>query len=262
MRYMGHQRKIESWQLPNKCRPFLQNCILCVSSCPSCESLSGMQRITEPELMDDQAQAEAYAAADFSEAHSRIVDAFGIYFPGDEVTGPVLDLGCGPGDIGFRFATRFPDCSVIGVDGSAAMIRLANERKAFEPATGDRLQFIEGLLPGAAIPGASFAAIISNSLLHHLHDPRVLWETVVRHAFPGTRVFVVDLFRAETAAEAWRLVDEYASDEPKILRRDFFNSLCAAFEPGEVEAQLAAAELAGLAVDLISDRHLVVHGVL
>ena len=25
-----------------------------------------MQRITEPELMDDQAQSEAYAAADFS----------------------------------------------------------------------------------------------------------------------------------------------------------------------------------------------------
>ena len=36
-----------------------------------------MQRATEPELMDDQAQSEAYAAADFAEAHSRIVDTFG-----------------------------------------------------------------------------------------------------------------------------------------------------------------------------------------
>ena len=262
MRYMGHQRKIESWQLANKGRPFLKNCILCWSYCSDTEFLPGMQRITEPELMDDQAQAEAYAAADFAEAHSRIVDSFDSCFPGEDVAGYILDLGCGPGDICFRFAARFPACSIMGVDGSRAMIRLANERKACEPATGDRLQFIEGLLPGAAIPGASFAAIISNSLLHHLHDPRVLWETVVRHASPGTRVFVVDLFRAETAAAARRLVDEYASDEPEILRRDFFNSLCAAFEPGEVEAQLAAAGLAGLAVDLISDRHLVVHGVL
>jgi len=73
---------------------------------------------------------------------------------------------------------------------------------------------------------------------------------------------VVDLFRPETVAEAQRLVNEYACGEPDILRRDFYNSLCAAFEPHEVEAQLATAGLAGLAVDVISDRHLAVHGVL
>ena len=221
-----------------------------------------MLRITEPELMDDQAQAEAYAAADFAEAHRQIVDAFDTCFPGEEVAGPILDLGCGPGDISFRFAARFPGCSVIGVDGSKAMIRLANARRACEPATGARVHFIEGLLPGAAIPGEPFAAIISNSLLHHLHDPRVLWATIARAASPGTKVYVADLYRPETAVEAQRLVDEYAPDEPEILRRDFYNSLHAAFEPREVEAQLAAAGLAGLAVDLISDRHVAVHGVL
>ena len=221
-----------------------------------------MQRITEPELMDDQAQAEAYAAADFAEAHSRIVDTFDSYFPGEHVTGHVLDLGCGPGDICFRFAARYPDCSVMGVDGSTAMIRLANARKARESVTADRVRFIEGLLPGASIPEVPFAAIISNSLLHHLHEPMVLWETVLRVASPGTKVYVADLFRPETVAEARRLVNEYAAGEPDILRRDFYNSLCAAFEPHEVEAQLAAAGLAGLAVDVISDRHLVVHGVL
>jgi SAM-dependent methyltransferase len=227
-----------------------------------------MQRITEPELMDDQAQAEAYAEADFSEAHSRIVDTFDSCFPGDDVTGHVLDLGCGPGDISFRFAARYPGCSVMGVDGSSAMIRLANARKARGSVTGDRVRFIEGLLPGAAIPpGVSiptvpFAAIISNSLLHHLHEPRVLWETVLRVASPGTKVYVVDLFRPETVAEVRRLVNEYAAGEPDILCRDFYNSLCAAFEPHEVESQLVAAGLSGLAVDVISDRHLVVHGVL
>jgi SAM-dependent methyltransferase len=227
-----------------------------------------MQRITEPELMDDQAQSEAYAAADFAEAHSRIVDTFGSCFPGEDVAGHVLDLGCGPGDICFRFAARYPGCSVMGVDGSRAMIRLANARKARESVTGDRVRFIEGLLPGASIPpGVSipkvpFAAVISSSLLHHLHEPQVLWETVLRVASPGTKVYVADLFRPETVAEVRRLVDEYAAGEPDILRRDFYNSLCAAFEPHEVEAQLAAAGLAGLAVDVISDRHLVVHGVL
>ena len=221
-----------------------------------------MQRITEPELMDDQAQAEAYAAADFAEAHSRIVDTFGSCFPGEEVAGHILDLGCGPGDICFRFAARYPGCSVTGVDGSRAMIRLANARKARESVTGDRVHFIEGLLPDASIPGAPFTAVISNSLLHHLHEPLVLWETVLRFASPGTKVYVVDLFRPETVAGAQGLVNEYAAGEPDILRRDFYNSLCAAFEPHEVEAQLVTAGLAGLAVDVISDRHLAIHGVL
>jgi len=221
-----------------------------------------MLRVTETELMDDQAQAEAYAAADFAEAHSRIVDSFDSCFPGEDVAGYVLDLGCGPGDICFRFATRFPACSVMGVDGSRAMIRLANQRKARDYVTDDRVRFIEGLLPGASIPAVPFAAIISNSLLHHLHEPRVLWETVLRHASPGTKIYVVDLFRPETVAGAQRLVNAYAAGEPDILRRDFYNSLCAAFEPREVEAQLVTAGLAGLAVDVISDRHLAVHGVL
>jgi SAM-dependent methyltransferase len=221
-----------------------------------------MQRVTEPELMDDQTQAEAYAAADFAEAHSRIVAGFDHCFPGDEITGHVLDLGCGPGDICFRFAARFPACSVVGVDGAAAMIRLANERRAREAVTHERVRFVEGLLPGAPIPKVPYEAVISNSLLHHLHEPQVLWETVSRYASPGTRVYVVDLLRPQTVAEAQRLMNVYAAGEPDILRRDFYNSLCAAFEPREVEAQLSAAGLAGLAVDVISDRHLAVHGVL
>ena len=221
-----------------------------------------MQRVTEPELMDDHAQAEAYAAADFTEAHSRIVDTFGSCFPGVDVAGQVLDLGCGPGDICFRFAARYPGCSVTGVDGSSAMIRLANERKARESVMGERVRFIEGLLPGASIPGVPFATVISNSLLHHLHEPQVLWETVLSHASFGTKVYVVDLFRPQTVAEVQRLVDIYAAGEPDILRKDFYNSLCAAFEPHEVVTQLATTGLAGLAIDVISDRHIAVHGVL
>ena len=221
-----------------------------------------MQRVTEPELMDEQTQAEAYAAADFAEAHSRIVAGFDSCFPGEEVAGHVLDLGCGPGDICFRFAARFPACSVTGVDGAAAMIRLANERKAREAVTGDRVRFIEGLLPGVPVPDVPFAAIISNSLLHHLHEPMVLWEAVLHYASPGTKVYVVDLFRPQTLAGAQQLVDAYAAGEPDVLRRDFYNSLRAAFEPREVEMQLVAAGLAGLAVEVISDRHMAVYGTL
>ena len=220
-----------------------------------------MQRITEPELMNDPAQAAAYAVADFEEAHSRIVAAFDTCFPGVELTGNILDLGCGPGDISLRFAARFPECRVVGVDGAGAMIELANQRKALAGMAGARMRFIKGLIPSAAIPPISYAAIISNSLLHHLHNPKALWETIARYADSGTRIFVADLLRPPNVTEARRLVDEYAGGEPEILQRDFYNSLLAAFEPREVDAQLAAVGLEGLSVAVISDRHLVVHGI-
>ena len=210
--------------------------------------------------MDDPQQAAAYASADFTEAHSRIVDSFAWYFPGQELRGHILDLGCGPGDISFRFASRYPECSVVGVDGSKAMIALANQRKANAGNVGDRTTFIEGLIPDVPLGPVPYTAVISNSLLHHLHKPHVLWETVRRCADAGTRVYVVDLFRPENHAAAQRLVEQYAAREPEILRRDFYNSLLAAFEPGEVEAQLARAGLDALSVAVISDRHLVVHG--
>ena len=219
-----------------------------------------MRRVPEPELMDDPVHAAAYAAADFDDAHSRILMAFEQFFPRVEVAGPVLDLGCGPGDIGFRFAARFPDAEIIGVDGAPAMLALAQQRKVSDAVLGPRMNFVEGLLPDAPVPTLTYAAIISNSLLHHLHDPAVLWEMVNRHAGSDTYIFIADLFRPQSTAAARHLVEQYAATEPEVLRRDFFHSLCAAFEPDEIEAQLATAGLHGLSVDLLGDRHLVVHG--
>jgi hypothetical protein len=63
---------------------------------------------------------------------------------------------------------------------------------------------------------------------------------------------------SEAAAQA--LVDTYATAEPEVLRRDFFNSLLAAFEPGEVREQLQEAGLGHFSVEEASDRHLVVRG--
>ena len=65
-----------------------------------------MDRILEPELMDDPEQARVYAQADFEKENQGFVDRFCEYFP-DFSEGHVLDLGCGPGDIAIRFALAF-----------------------------------------------------------------------------------------------------------------------------------------------------------
>lgn len=220
-----------------------------------------MKRVAEPELMDKLEQAQAYANADFEEPHSRVIELFDVEFPGSEISGPILDLGCGPGDITFRFCHRFPEAAITAVDGSAVMIRLANERKAREGGVADRIEFIEGCIPGARIVHISYDLIISTSFLHHLHQPEVLWQTIAEYSGWGTRIFVVDLLRPENRAEAEELVNRYSADEPEILQRDFYNSLLAAFRPEEIEEQLVSAGLGELSIKRVSDRHLIVSGV-
>lgn len=218
-----------------------------------------MKRIPEPELMDETEQALAYAHADFAEPNQRFVDYFTGEYP-DLRQGAVLDLGCGPGDIVLRLASRHAGLTVHGLDGSAAMLRFASERLHEAPGLGGRVQFIEGVLPGATLPLAGYDAVVSNSLLHHLHDPDVFWRAVREAGVPGAAVLVMDLFRPESIVAAQAIVDKYAGAEPAVLRQDFLASLCAAFEPAEVRAQLRAHGLDGLEVRTASDRHLLVTG--
>jgi SAM-dependent methyltransferase len=213
-----------------------------------------VERIVEPELMTEAEQARAYAAANFEEAHSRYPLLFLEKFPDCPTAGHALDLGCGPGDVTRRFARALPGWTFDAVDGSPAMLAEAQKRSS------EQINFIEGFIPGAPIPRARYDLALSSSLLHHLHDPGVLWDTVRQRTTIGSMVFVVDLRRPDNREEAESLVDVYAKGEPEILRRDFFNSLLAAFTLDEVRRQLALAGLDKLRVEAISDRHLLVSG--
>lgn len=210
--------------------------------------------------MDDAAQARAYAEADFDEPNSRFVAMYGEFIGPLARDAAVLDLGCGPGDISLQIAAAWPGIEVHALDGSDAMLAFGRVALASRPELQSRVRFIEGLVPGAALPRANYEAVISNSLLHHLHDPDGLWRVIRERAAPGAPVLVMDLMRPADEAAARALVDEHAAGEPEILRRDFYNSLLAAFEPAEVSAQLARAGLAHFQVEPVSDRHMVIRG--
>ena len=219
-----------------------------------------MERRLEPELMDEDIQARAYAAADFEEPHHRFMELFRETFDLEELHGCALDLGCGPGDITFRFARAFPGCTVHGVDGADAMLHYGRRVLSEDEDLGRRGRLLQGKLPHASLPLERYAVIVSNSLLHHLPDPQVLWSSVRRYADQETAIFIMDLVRPASPEAALALVDAYAADEPEILRRDFHNSLLAAFEPDEVKEQLRRAGMSELDVAVVSDRHLTVSG--
>jgi ubiquinone/menaquinone biosynthesis C-methylase UbiE len=218
-----------------------------------------MARVLEPELMVDDDQATAYSDADFAESHQAAVTRFAERF-GDFRSGRVLDLACGPADVTVRFARAYPDCTVVGLEGSPAMLALGVQRVE---AAGlqSRIALTHRMLPDPALSDLGrFDAVLCTSSLHHFHDPMVLWDAVRVAAVPGACVLVQDLYRPESREAAQGLVDTYSPDEPEVLRHDYFNSLCAAFTPDEVGAQLAAAGFTGWTVATVSDRHLVVSG--
>ena len=218
-----------------------------------------MNRSLEPELMEDEAQVQAYASADFSQENQRFVDRFREYFP-DFSDGHVLDLGCGPGDIPIRFAQAVPGCQMTGVDASAPMVRIAEETVRRASLSG-RVTFRCERFQDLA--GASIAdAAISNSLLHHVPNPLQFWHKLRLTVKPGSPVLVMDLLRPESPEEAQAIVERYASGAPDILRRDFYNSLLAAFTEDEIGAQLAQMNLTRLLLDVPDDRHWVVGGII
>jgi ubiquinone/menaquinone biosynthesis C-methylase UbiE len=216
-----------------------------------------MDRVLEPEVMDDPEQVLAYAGADFEEENRGFVDRFREYYP-DLTAAHLLDLGCGPADIPIRFARALPACRVTGVDASPPMIAIGME--AVKAAGfSDRITLRCERFQSLTLPEPA-DAVVSNSLLHHVPNPLQFWYAVKRLGKPGGGVLVMDLVRPESPEAAQAIVDKYAAGEPAILRRDFYNSLLASFTEDEVAAQLAELNLGRLLVDVPDDRHWVVGG--
>ena len=216
-----------------------------------------MDRVLEPEVMDDPDQVLAYAQADFEKENQGFVDQFFTLYP--DLESPfIVDLGCGPGDIPIRVAQRHATCRVTGIDASPPMIDHAKQvvqKAGFQ----DRIQFLCQRFQDVTLEVPA-DAIISNSLVHHVPNPLRFWYCLKTFVKPGGHVLVMDLLRPESPEAAQAIVEEQAAHEPDRLRHDFYHSLLAAFTDDEVAAHLAELNLSRLFVDVPDDRHWIVYG--
>lgn len=218
-----------------------------------------MDRIPEPELMTAAEQVAAYAGADFSAPHDQFVALLRERFADLPANGLAADLGCGPCDISIRFARACAGWTIDALDGSQAMLDAAVpliERAG----VSSRIARHRRLLPCEPPNEHRYDLVFTNSLLHHLTEPSVLWATVKSWTRPGGAVFVMDLLRPPSRDAARKLVDEHAGGEPDVLRMDFYNSLLAAYRPDEVRSQLLGAGLGNIALEVVSDRHWIAWG--
>ena len=221
-----------------------------------------MQRRLEPELMNGDAQVQAYAAADFSSGDQATIEAIQrLLFntsplPLDPL---VVDLGCGPGNITLRLAGLFPEARIIGIDGAESMLALARGRAQQQQLEMSfHCQTLQEVLRGPLLGQADL--VVSNSLLHHLHQPDLLWTVSRALAAPGCRTLHRDLRRPSSDAEVQQLLLKHLPSAPEVLQHDFAASLAAAFEPQEVTEELHKLGLNQLTVSVEDDRYLVVSG--
>ena len=212
--------------------------------------------------MNGDAQVQAYAAADFSSGDQATIEAIQrLLFttsplPPDPL---VVDLGCGPGNITLRLAGLFPEARIIGIDGAESMLDLARGRAQQQQLKMSfHCQTLQEVLRGPLLGQADL--VVSNSLLHHLHQPDLLWMVSRALAAPGCRTLHRDLRRPSSDAEVQQLLLKHLPSAPEVLQHDFAASLAAAFEPQEVTEELHKLGLNQLTVSVEDDRYLVVSG--
>ena len=97
--------------------------------------------------------------------------------------------------------------------------------------------------------------VISNSLLHHLEEPRVGLEAAVRLTRNGGRLFIRDLARPETEAEIESIVQAYSGKESENGQQLFRQSLHAALTLNEIRIIARGLGIPEDHVQMTSDRH-------
>lgn len=209
-----------------------------------------IERILEPEAMDTAQEAAEYGAMDHSAANAAFVERL----LGLGARGRMLDIGTGPAQIPVEVCRRLDDARVVAIDLAHHMLRLAAETVA-RAGLESRIELWHMDAKQLAFEDGSFDAVYSNTILHHVPDPRPFLSEARRVLRPGGVLLIRDLFRPETHARLEELVALHAAGANAYQRKLFGDSLHAAFTPDELRALCDAAGLTGAEIVIDSDRH-------
>lgn len=211
---------------------------------------SQLARQLEPEVMDTEEEAVAYDHMDHSEVNDLLVARFLEL----GARGKVLDLGTGPAHIPILLAQRSNAVEIEALDAASEMLVIAR-RNVARAGLAHRIQLVLGDAKRLPYPDHTFDAILSNSIVHHLPDPRPFFAEIRRVAKPGATILLRDLRRPWDRAELDRIVEERTVGADPRQRDLFRDSLHAAFTVSEIAAMLRGAGLENLRAHANSDRH-------
>jgi ubiquinone/menaquinone biosynthesis C-methylase UbiE len=212
-----------------------------------------LPRVLEPEAMDLPREARDYDAMDHREVNARFVSDF-LDASDGSAGGPVLDVGTGTARIPILLCERDPTAEVVGIDVAEAMLAIGRvnvdnaglaNRIRLERHDARRIDAADG----------AFAAVVSNSIVHHIPEPREILAEMIRLVRPAGLLFVRDLARPESREQLFGLVETYAGTEHPNARRLFADSLHAALTLDEIRNLVREFGLPTDAAAMTSDRH-------
>jgi ubiquinone/menaquinone biosynthesis C-methylase UbiE len=219
-----------------------------------------MDRVLEPEVMDAAEEAADYDSMDHGAVNVRFSEDLLVQSPLGE---RILDLGTGTALIPIELCRRSPSGHVTAIDLAQHMLTLAR-RNVARAGYSDRITLEAVDAKAMPYADASFDAVISNSIVHHVPDPRAVLTEVQRVTASGGLIFLRDLSRPPNEAEVDRLVSLYGGEPPADPSRQssfehqralFRASLHAALTIEEVAAIARETRLEGFSVRATSDRH-------
>ena len=163
---------------------------------------------------------------------------------GDET---VLDVGCGDGKITAEIAARLPNGSVIGIDISEDMIRLAQQSYPtkvfpnlhFQQEDASRLPF-----------NCEFTTVFSNATLHWLHNPLPALQGIARSLKYGGNI-LLQMGGTGNATEIIRLLDRQIHTGQWAAYFGNFTFPYGFYGPGEYRPWLLEAGLQPSRIELV-----------
>ena len=210
-----------------------------------------LPRVLEPEVMDTEAEARDYDSMDHSAVNRVFVADFLAVW---DQTNPILDVGTGTAQIPIELCRTHSVPLVVAIDLADHMLALAR-RNVEAAALTDRISVEKADAKRFAFRGGHFAAIISNSIIHHIPEPFVCFAEMHRVCKAGGLLFIRDLLRPKDRDTLEQLVKTYAGEANDHQRQMFGDSPHAALTLEEVRELVGHLNYSPETVQQTSDRH-------
>jgi ubiquinone/menaquinone biosynthesis C-methylase UbiE len=225
-----------------------------------------LHRVLETEVMDSVEEASDYDSMDHSEVNRIFVaDLLAAWEKGDgphslqKGTAPfvmfeILDLGTGTALIPVELCGRVPNARVLAVDAADEMLALGR-RNVEKAGLSGRIRLERVDAKSLPYRDGQFAAVISNSIIHHVADPSTVINEAWRVTAPGGLLFFRDLFRPENEDVLQHLVETYAPGANRRQQQMLADSFRAALTVEEVRHLIVPLGTPPETVSATSDRH-------
>ena len=228
-----------------------------------------MERVPEPELMEEKEQVISYDEADFSEGEVNLINQINQYLLKKNISlgekDLIVDLGCGPGNISEKLAIKWPNTAVLGIDGSKEMILRAEYNKSISNNQKKlkNLRYICSDIKDIKLNSLlkkRISLLVSNSLIHHITNLEDFFNTIRRLSSNITVNFHKDLKRPLDEKSALELKAQCSTKYNENLTNDYYASLRASYTFKELKNFILENDLPSLDVFEEGENYLIVYG--